>query len=229
MSLSTRRATCMNADLRAPLNLPVCLLSLAFRPGRKGGTRVRPSRWPSSRRRRRSPSTVACRAVARSITRSPSWCTTPMAIRGAGMRLCRGSSRKRSAEPLSCSDLTDLGLSSARARLGGVRGEDLQRASHLCWLKSGPAEESYSPPRPLVRTPARHSATRRDTGTLAVSTTGGHSMGSATIKGNMGTPAALAAATTPLATAATKVASYQACIRLVHAYRYSTRRVGRTS
>ena len=46
-------------------------------------------------------------------------------------------------------------------------------------------------------------------------------MGSAsTIKGNTGTPAALAAATTPLATAAAKVASYQACIRLVHAYRY---------
>ena len=68
MSLSTRRATCMNVDLRTPLNLPVCLISLAFRR-RKGSTSVRPSWWPSSRRRRRSPSTVACRAVARSITR----------------------------------------------------------------------------------------------------------------------------------------------------------------
>ena len=68
MSLSTRRATCMNVDLLTPLNLPVCLISLAFRR-RKGSTSVRPSWWPSSRRRRRSPSTVACRAVARSITR----------------------------------------------------------------------------------------------------------------------------------------------------------------
>ena len=68
MSLSTRRTTCMNVDLRTPLNLPVCLISLAFRR-RKGSTSVRPSWWPSSRRRRRSPSTVACRAVARSITR----------------------------------------------------------------------------------------------------------------------------------------------------------------
>jgi hypothetical protein len=32
---------------------------------------MRPSRWPSSRRRRRSPSTVLCRAVARSIARGP--------------------------------------------------------------------------------------------------------------------------------------------------------------
>ena len=36
MSLSTRRATCMNVDLRAPLNLPVCLLSLAFRQAAEG-------------------------------------------------------------------------------------------------------------------------------------------------------------------------------------------------
>lgn len=141
MSLSTRRANCMNVDLRAPLNLPVCLLALAFRR-RKGGTSVRPSWWPSSRRRRRSPSTVACRAVARSITRSPSWCTTPTAIRGAGVRLRRGSAEEVDrAAVVQRLDRPRL-EQRARARMGGVRGEDLQWASHVCWLESGPAERS---------------------------------------------------------------------------------------
>ena len=114
--------------------------------------------------------------------------------------------------------LTRPALTRPRAAQGGASAT--LTAAAIKWLAAAAAAAPSPSPLPRTRRRGRLYALLHGTRhrALAVRTTGGHSMGSATIKGNTGMPAALAAATTPLATAAAKVASYQACIRLVHAY-----------